>query len=126
MKIAQSCFRFGAPGGAEDHVLHISKEMVKRGHEVTVHTSDMFTETPWKRGSWPKDETVDGVKVVRHKAYVRPVSARWSMLVMPDMIGASVISLMARVNALEQLIVRHETNGHTPTPEMWDGHEFSI
>jgi serine O-acetyltransferase len=46
--------------------------------------------------------------------------------VMPDMIGASVISLMARVNALEQLIVQHESNGHEPTLEMWDGHEFSI
>ena len=38
--------------------------------------------------------------------------------------------LMSRVtndvNALEQLIVQHESNGHTPTPEMWDGHEFSI
>jgi serine O-acetyltransferase len=31
--------------------------------------------------------------------------------VMPDMIGASVISLMARVGALEQLIARHESNG---------------
>jgi serine O-acetyltransferase len=31
--------------------------------------------------------------------------------VMPDMIGASVISLMARVGALEQLIARHETIG---------------
>jgi len=86
MKIAQACFRFGAPGGAEDHVLHISKEMVRRGHEVTVHTSDIHTETPWKRGDWPAGETIEGVKVARHKAYIRPVSSRWSMLVMPDMI----------------------------------------
>jgi glycogen(starch) synthase len=87
MKIAQACFRFGAPGGAEDHVLQISKELVRRGHEVVVHTSDIFTETPWKRGSWPDNETIDGIKVARHKAYIRPVSSRWSMLVMPDMIG---------------------------------------
>jgi glycosyltransferase involved in cell wall biosynthesis len=87
MRIAQACFRFGAPGGAEDHVLQISKELVKRGHEVTVHTSDIFTETPWKRGTWPDNETVDGIKVARHKAYIRPVSTRWSMLVIPDMIS---------------------------------------
>jgi glycosyltransferase involved in cell wall biosynthesis len=87
MRISQACFRFGAPGGAEDHVLHISREMVKRGHEVVVHTSDMFTETPWKRGSWPENEKIEGVTVKRHTAYIRPVSARWSMLAMPDMIG---------------------------------------
>jgi serine O-acetyltransferase len=47
--------------------------------------------------------------------------------VMPDMIGASVISLMARVNALEQLIVRHEPNGgHAPEYEKWVEEEFSI
>ena len=47
--------------------------------------------------------------------------------VMPDMIGASVISLMARVNALEQLIVRHESNGgHAPVYEKWMEEEFSI
>ena len=97
MRIAQACFRFAAPGGAEDHVLRISKELVKRGHEVTVHTSDIYTETPWKRGKWneaegreargARDEIIDGVKVKRHKAYIRPVSARWSMLVIPDMVS---------------------------------------
>jgi glycosyltransferase involved in cell wall biosynthesis len=87
MRIAQACFRFGAPGGAEEHVLRISAEMVRRGHEVTVHTSDIFTETPWKRGNWPEKEEIDGIKVKRHKAYIRSVSQRWSMLVIPDMIG---------------------------------------
>ena len=97
MKIVQACFRFAAPGGAEEHVLQISREMVKRGHEVTVHTSDIYTETPWKRGKWnegaghkaqgARDEFVDGVKVVRHKAYINPVSDRWSMLVIPGMLS---------------------------------------
>jgi serine O-acetyltransferase len=46
--------------------------------------------------------------------------------VMPDMIGASVISLMARVNALEQLIARHESNGgHNRGLEM-EEEEFVI
>ena len=115
MKIVQACFRFGAPGGAEEHVLRISAELVKRGHEVTVHASDIYSETPWERGNWgqgaggrvqgagdgrrqadavvapapgsrlPAPELTDGIKVVRHKAYIRPLAERWSMLVIPDM-----------------------------------------
>jgi len=90
MRIVQACFRFGAPGGAEDHVLQISRELVKRGHEVTVHTSDMYSETPWKRGKWNEgagNEMVDGVKVVRHKAYIRFLHQDWNTLVIPDMLS---------------------------------------
>ena len=87
MRIVQACFRFAAPGGAEEHVLQISREMARRGHDVTVHASDILTETPWKRGKWPQNEEVDGVSVVRHKAYIRPLAQRWSMLVIPDMIS---------------------------------------
>ncbi|MBM4248348.1 MAG: glycosyltransferase family 4 protein [Euryarchaeota archaeon] len=87
MRVSQACFRFGAPGGAEDHVLQISRELVRRGHEVVVHASDMFTETPWKRGDRPDSETIDGISVKRHKAYMRPVSDRWSMLVIPGMVS---------------------------------------
>ncbi len=43
--------------------------------------------------------------------------------VMPDMIGASVISLMARVGALEQLIAQRESNG-ARVPQ--DSDEFVI
>ena len=93
MRIAQACFRFGAPGGAEDHVLHISRELVKRGHEVTVHASDILTETPWTRGKWGEgtgngtEEKVDGMRVVRHRAYLRPFSERFFALVIPGMLG---------------------------------------
>jgi serine O-acetyltransferase len=46
--------------------------------------------------------------------------------VMPDMIGASVISLMSRVDALETLILQHERSEmHFVTVSEWD-HEFSI
>jgi len=100
MRIVQACFRFDAPGGAEDHVLQISKEMVRRGHEVTVHTTDVLTETPWKRGSWPPvkephstgrsenaSPETEGIRVVRHKAFVRSLSTRLSTLLYPDMLG---------------------------------------
>lgn len=44
--------------------------------------------------------------------------------VMPDMIGASVISLMARVNALEQLIARRQEDGDKA--RQWEEDEFVI
>ena len=90
MRIAQACFRFGAPGGAEDHVLQISKELQRRGHEVTVHASDILTETPWKRGGWKQpdgEERIDGIRVVRHRAFRRPFSDRYLALTMPGMLG---------------------------------------
>ncbi|MGQ9583445.1 MAG: glycosyltransferase family 4 protein [Thermoplasmatota archaeon] len=87
MRIAQACFRFAAPGGAEEHVMQISRELVRRGHEVVVHTSDVYVESPWERGRWPEEETVGGVMVMRHRAYIRPIASRWSMLVIPDMVS---------------------------------------
>jgi len=48
---------------------------------------------------------------------------------MPDMIGQSVISLMARVDALETRITGHESN-HTPSyiaeQGIWRGEDFAI
>ncbi len=91
MRIAQACFRFGAPGGAEEHVLQISRELVRRGHDVVVHASDVYTESPWARGRWPENEMVEGFRVVRHKAYIRPLTNRWSTLVVPDMVSGLLI-----------------------------------
>lgn len=69
MKILQLCIRFPpAPGGAETHVYSISKELLKRGHDVTVFTSDLYTETPFTRLSDAPD-TVDGIPVKRFRAY---------------------------------------------------------
>ncbi len=87
MRIVQACFRFAAPGGAEDHVLQISKELVRRGHDVTVHASDIYSETPWKRGDRPADQKIDGMRVVRHKAYIRFLWPEPGMLVIPDMLS---------------------------------------
>lgn len=48
--------------------------------------------------------------------------------IMPDTIGASVISLMARLDALEQLVTHHApvTGPHVPEQGMWRGEDFSI
>ncbi|MEW5760983.1 MAG: hypothetical protein AB1779_09480, partial [Candidatus Thermoplasmatota archaeon] len=57
MHIAQVCIRFNAPGGVEKNVLEVSKELLKRGHEVTIFTSDIYTEVPWeRREEWNDDE----------------------------------------------------------------------
>jgi len=64
MRVAQVCLRFGAPGGVETHVEALSRELAKRGHEVTVFTSDLVRERPFERGaSFPAPP--EGVEVVR-------------------------------------------------------------
>jgi glycosyltransferase involved in cell wall biosynthesis len=69
MKILQLCVRFPpAPGGAEDHVFHISSELKKRGHDVKVFTSDLYTEVPFKRIEDPNPNH-KGIPVIRFKAY---------------------------------------------------------
>ncbi len=69
MKILQLCTRFPpAPGGVETHVLEISKRMRLSGHEVSVFTSDLYSETPLVRmEKW--DRQVEGVPVRRFRAY---------------------------------------------------------
>ncbi|MFQ5909463.1 MAG: glycosyltransferase family 4 protein, partial [Thermoplasmata archaeon] len=69
MKILQLCVRFPpAPGGAETHVYSISKELIRRGHEVTVFTSDLYTETPFVRLS-KASNAMDGIPVKRFRAH---------------------------------------------------------
>lgn len=69
MKVLQACTRFPpAPGGAEMHVLSISKELVSRGYDLKVYTSDLYMEIPFKRmESW--EPLVKNVPVQRFKAY---------------------------------------------------------
>ncbi len=75
--------------------------------------------------SVPPNSVVVGVPgqiVKRHEERVAP-QPDLNHNVMPDMIGASVISLMARVGALEQLIAQRESNG-ARVPQ--DSDEFVI
>ncbi|MEW5760795.1 MAG: glycosyltransferase family 4 protein, partial [Candidatus Thermoplasmatota archaeon] len=45
----------------------VSKELLKRGHEVTIFTSDIYTEVPWeRREEWNDDEL--GINVKRFPA----------------------------------------------------------
>ena len=69
MNILQLCIRFPpAPGGAETHIYEISKDLMKRKHNVNVFTSDLYTETPFKRmKKW--DDNVNGIPVRRFRSY---------------------------------------------------------
>jgi serine O-acetyltransferase len=72
---------------------------------------------------------VPGQAVERSKP--RSVTARPDMehQLLPDMIGQSVISLMSRMDALEQRIAGYERTNSTPhLPEhgVWHGEDFSI
>lgn len=50
MKVLMTCIRFPpAPGGAETHVLEISKRLAAKGHGIEVLTSDLYREIPFDR-----------------------------------------------------------------------------
>jgi glycosyltransferase involved in cell wall biosynthesis len=64
MKILQitSTF-FPVIGGQEKVVYEISKRIVKKGHEVTILTTDLFC----KEKNIIKEEIIDGIKIIRFK-----------------------------------------------------------
>jgi len=72
LKILQICLRFHpAPGGVETHVLQISKVLQSHGHDVSVYTTDLYKETPFKKIDGPAQTTeeVMGIKVRRFRAH---------------------------------------------------------
>ena len=56
-----------APGGAETNVAALATGLRERGHEVVVHTSDLWSETPFRRARLPR--RVAGVPIRRHTAF---------------------------------------------------------
>lgn len=72
MKVLQTCIRFPpAPGGAETHVLEVSKLLQGRGYDITVYTSDLYKEVPFTRKTdWAP--TVADIPVKRFKAHSMP------------------------------------------------------
>jgi len=68
MRIAQVCLRFLAPGGVESHVYNLSKELHKKGHEVQIFTTNLYTEKPWKLIDYP-DPVLEFAKINRYRVY---------------------------------------------------------
>ena len=54
-------------GGVEDHVLRLGKYMVSRGHEVTVHTS----QVSFAGGTLSPQEEIHGILVRRYRPSIR-------------------------------------------------------
>jgi serine O-acetyltransferase len=72
---------------------------------------------------------VPGQAVARGRSRVAKDTPDLEHSLMPDMIGASVISLMARMDAIEQRVVGHATSipaPHIPEQGIWRGDDFSI
>jgi len=72
---------------------------------------------------------VPGQPVRRSRAHGAGDAPDLNHTVLPDMIGASVISLMARVEALEKIVTGREPVAfapHVPENGSWRGDDFSI
>ncbi|MEM9562306.1 MAG: glycosyltransferase family 4 protein [Actinomycetota bacterium] len=75
LRILQVSARFRPyVGGTEIHTAEVSAELARRGHQVTVLTTDLG-------GDLPADELVDGVPVVRVRAWPR----RFDLYVAPGL-----------------------------------------
>lgn len=67
MKILQvSALYFPHVGGIENHVHQLSRNLVKRGHDVTVYTSNV------PKGK--KYEIIDGIKIHRFRSLISPLN----------------------------------------------------
>ena len=84
MRILHLCVRFPpAPGGVETVVLSMCRELKRRGHDVEVYTSDLYTEIPWKRLDGAYAE-IEGIPVRRFKARSLKGDLQYSL--MPSMV----------------------------------------
>jgi serine O-acetyltransferase len=71
---------------------------------------------------------VPGQVVVRSKPAPSGHTPDLEHTILPDLIGASLIALMARVDRLEEKMDDHANNHHPATPKdgLWRGEDFSI
>jgi glycosyltransferase involved in cell wall biosynthesis len=134
MRILQLCIRFPpGPGGAENHVYSISRELIKRGHDVQVFTSDLYTEVPFVRIKDP-DKSFHGIPVRRFKSYSLkgemhyvfiPSMLRALMKEKPDLIHThSYGYFQTNVGAITKLVKRLPfviTPHFHPHWSMWGG-----
>ena len=85
MRILMGAIRFPpAPGGAETHVFEISKELLNRGHDVKVLTSDLYRETPFVRLG-EEFSNVHGIQVKRFRAFTP--GGEYHYVIFPGVVG---------------------------------------
>jgi glycosyltransferase involved in cell wall biosynthesis len=69
LKVLTATIRYlPAAGGVETHAHEVGKELVTRGHEVKVYTSDLLREHPFEHMRDAPAE-MDGVQITRCRAY---------------------------------------------------------
>ncbi len=84
MRVLTTAIRYPpAPGGVETHAHEVARELVYRGHDVRVHTSDLYREHPFEHLDDPPSD-IDGVKVAHSRAYTLPEAFHFTF--MPGML----------------------------------------
>jgi glycosyltransferase involved in cell wall biosynthesis len=118
------CYFYPVIGGAETHVFHLSKNLVERGHEVFVLTSDCMPTN-----SYPplvSSEEINGIRIQRFKTFDLGAGLRiWRGLageilqLQPDVIHAhsigfphsDVCGLFARIKGIPSVATTHGALG---------------
>jgi glycosyltransferase involved in cell wall biosynthesis len=75
VRIAELSTRYPpGPGGVERHVQEVSRRLARRGHEVHVLTTELYSEFPWRRldPAVPRRTMEDGIDVHRLPAWTLP------------------------------------------------------
>ena len=75
--VVQSIYFPPRAGGIENHVFYLCRELVRRGHEVEVVTGRTEPNSPLR-------ETLEGIRVVRHRMLGRNV-AGWLALALTSL-----------------------------------------
>jgi glycosyltransferase involved in cell wall biosynthesis len=83
-----------APGGVEKQVWEISHRLRRRGHAVSVHTSDLYSDIPLRRLSTGQHD-YQGIQVRRYVAIPIPFRRVQGTSLTPGMLFASVAATRA-------------------------------
>lgn len=93
MRILSITRRFPpAPGGVESQVEEICFELHKRGHEVTIYTSDLFSDIPFRRMEQSSRGNSNVLNVRRFAALPVPWREKVGTTVTPSMVVALMTS----------------------------------
>jgi len=77
-------------GGPVSSVYNISRELVERGHSVTVYTTDTLDS---KERIKEKEETIDGIKVERFRNWGNIIASKHKVFLSPTVISSARNSL---------------------------------
>jgi teichuronic acid biosynthesis glycosyltransferase TuaC len=118
------CYFYPVIGGAETHVFHLSKNLIERGHEVFVLTSDCIPTN--NHCPLVNQEEINGIRVQRFKTFDLGAGLRiWRGLageileLQPDVIHAHSIgfphsdmcALLSRIKRIPSIVTTHGALG---------------